>query len=1493
MKIVLTLAFFVFVSLSAHSQDNYWKAYLQGGGTSFHGSPVEACRVSHASYSANAGLTPNSFNLEGKSIGCTYNPGTPGYWGTGGSAVLDCGSLPETNDSNWCGKPNDSSGCSSNNPINISSGAKSLVQTDFVVGTGRLHFTRFYNNLAFHHQNGLAKAWSSNFHPRVRGDFRTAGGRFQIIEPSGEVLNMYKLNNGPWVFSGLPYNGDAGWVFGGKFSYREDRHDYEMITVSSTELTLIGPDRVERDFEFEWKIYRAIKPKMTKIRHPDGYTIDLNYNPDDVLESVTDSFGHTITFGYNARGLLESATAPDGTVYKYEYVEGPNASYYLGAGQVYGNTWHFLSILSKVIYPDGTPGTDSDNPFREYKYEHPTYWTGLTSLVDERGITTHTWDYAWHTDYGYRAISSVGPMGRELTTIEEVTPRQQYRVTNALGKQALYNYQQIDVMPYLTSVDGVASANCAASVDSISHNSKGYITSITKAEGQVETRSVDTSNGLLNSVTYGAGTSDAVTVDYLWDAAIRKPTEISYPGLRTNIVYGTDQLPSQVTYTDTTSHSQPYSTNGQQRVWGYTWQPNGLLQSIDGPLPGSGDSVSFTYDTDGFLASVTDVLGHTTTISSVDGMGRTTQFTDANGVSTSIAYTERGWVDLVTETSGLTARVTNFDYDLAGNLTRIDFPNGGWLSFTYDDSSWLTNVNSSTGDQIVYQHDLLGNITRADLTSGGGNAAWFTMQYDELGRLMQRLGGAGDSVNYGYDRSNRMTSVTDGLGRPWLAGFDALDRVVSQTDPEMHMVQYALDSDGDLTTFTDARNFATEFTRNGFGEVIREVSPDRGTTDYWRDAAGHVTRMLDAEGDDVLFTVDAAGRVLTETYPNQTALNVTYTYDDVSGGNSGRGRLTSVSGSVSAKAITYNGFGNITSFVSTVGGQTYPQTLLRNSAGELTKHTLPSGREVNYVYDTSGRIIDVTTNAAGGSIETIVSGVTYAPFGPMTGYAFGNGAIATIGVDASHRLSSLDVTGSGPSLLSKSYGYDNNSRVAYINDNLNSAHDATYSYTLDGRITSAVGPWGDFSWTYDAVGNRLSDTRYAGGSLLRDDDFVYSPSSNRLLSVNDSGGGVNRMISYTSDGNINTDIQTSAPSRDYDYGDDGRLETVSIGGAVVATYDYDAFEQRVRRTESGTVTHFVFSSDGRLIGEYDGATGSVISEYIWLADRLVGIVNGAGVISFVQTGHLGQPMLVMDGSAAMLWQGETTPFGVFVATSGSGSDPDLRFPGQWLEAGSGLYQNWHRDYDPTIGRYIEADPLGIAAGQSVYGYAGQDPLNLVDPEGLRAGPLGGATALFTALAVLLDGISDNLVCQMKNAGGGMPPGGPDWGSAFGEGFDRLGGHASDPLNYIPAGRAFKGFKGASGSFGGFGPKADPARGPLRDFWKRFIQDERGGRNREPMRRGIQPNKRQNKQARSALREALGKRSKISKEMEREFHDAITGQDYSYQELVDIAKELFE
>ncbi|MEQ1712164.1 MAG: RHS repeat-associated core domain-containing protein [Hyphomicrobium sp.] len=74
----------------------------------------------------------------------------------------------------------------------------------------------------------------------------------------------------------------------------------------------------------------------------------------------------------------------------------------------------------------------------------------------------------------------------------------------------------------------------------------------------------------------------------------------------------------------------------------------------------------------------------------------------------------------------------------------------------------------------------------------------------------------------------------------------------------------------------------------------------------------------------------------------------------------------------------------------------------------------------------------------------------------------------------------------------------------------------------------------------------------------------------------------------------------------------------------------------------------------------------------------------------------------------------------------SGSETlNARFPGQWFQVESGLHYNWHRHYDPTIGRYTQPDPLGFVDGPSVYAYARNAPGEVIDFTGLSPEVPGG------------------------------------------------------------------------------------------------------------------------------------------------------------------------
>ncbi len=85
----------------------------------------------------------------------------------------------------------------------------------------------------------------------------------------------------------------------------------------------------------------------------------------------------------------------------------------------------------------------------------------------------------------------------------------------------------------------------------------------------------------------------------------------------------------------------------------------------------------------------------------------------------------------------------------------------------------------------------------------------------------------------------------------------------------------------------------------------------------------------------------------------------------------------------------------------------------------------------------------------------------------------------------------------------------------------------------------------------------------------------------------------------------------------------------------------------------------------------------------------------------------------------IVWSAEYDAFGrTTVDISSTITQQPLRFPGQYYDEETGLHYNWNRYYDPDTGRYITSDPIGLGGGLNTYGYAMQNPINLIDPTGL-------------------------------------------------------------------------------------------------------------------------------------------------------------------------------
>ena len=173
----------------------------------------------------------------------------------------------------------------------------------------------------------------------------------------------------------------------------------------------------------------------------------------------------------------------------------------------------------------------------------------------------------------------------------------------------------------------------------------------------------------------------------------------------------------------------------------------------------------------------------------------------------------------------------------------------------------------------------------------------------------------------------------------------------------------------------------------------------------------------------------------------------------------------------------------------------------------------------------------------------------------------------------------------------------------------------------------------------------------------------------------------------------------------------------------------------MKKANSGETAHFVYDDAGHMLGEYDGSS-NVVNEIFWLGDVMVAMkgtmlcLAGGGctesATAYVWTDHLNTPreLTRVNGSNqhVSLWKWDSLPFGENPTNTNPSNLGTMffkhRFPGQYRDQETGLHQNWHRDYDPKLGRYVESDPIGLRAGTNTYVYAGSNPISFADTTGL-------------------------------------------------------------------------------------------------------------------------------------------------------------------------------
>ena len=1219
-------------------------------------------------------------------------------------------------------------------PINIVTGNAYRQETDFSGGAW-LTFRRFYNSTDTMASGMIGAQWRHSF-ARSLDLLDSPLTTIHMLRPDGRQYVFHKVNG---VWNGDPDVPDIlteqddvnGNPMGFQVWIAELKHTetYDASGVLQSVVDLKG-----QGITLGYSTSYATAPRL------------------GLLLTVTDTQGRQLNFAYNSSGNISKVTLPDGGTLTYAYDGNYN--------------------LASVTYPDGKS--------RAYAYNESSLTGGaalpnaLTGIVDEAGSRYESIGYSGSGAYvGYATSSSfTGNVGTTQVTYNGnggATVQYPLGVTSTLGITVV---QQVNKVTSASQSCGLA---CNQPFALRSYDTNGYPASTTDWNGNVTKTTYDI-NGLLNVQTVAFGTAAQRTTTTTWNTALRVPlTRIVQDSNGTTVsqetwVYNTTgqvlatcnsdpAVSAAASYTCAASGTLPVGVRRDT----YTY-----CSAVDGtqcPLVGLtlshadalGHATTYAYyltasavncgtpgaacNRPGDLKTVTDALGHVTTIASYDGAGRATRTVDSNGVISDLIYTSRGW--LATRTVRANANgsassndaITTIGYTAYGAVASITDPDGVVINYTYDAAHRLTDITDALGNYIHYTLDAAGNKTKED-TYDGGNTLRRTLSrsYNTLGQLTGITDGLNHTVfNAGYtdsyDANGNLVHTADGLGIQRKQGYDALNRLVSTLDnyngtdtaTQNTQATFAYDALDNLEGVTDPDSLSTTYDYDGLSNPKALHSPDTGTTSFQVDAAGNRIQQTDAKGIVRTTTYDAINRPVTVSYPD-SAQNIAYHYDEadsVTGcsGSFSSGRLTRIVETAVTTTYCYDNHGNVTKKSQADGSQVDITSYSYTAADRLSTLTTPSQTVTQYSRDTAGRISGVTVTPNGGAGQTVVSAISYMPFGPISSYTLGNGQTITRSYDANYQLTDLtspalnlhfarDVVGnitalgssSGANPAVETYGYDPLYRLADVNDSSGNAIEA---------------------YMYSKTGDRLSKIKNGG---LATGVYGYQNGTHWLTSI----GSAAR--SYDANGNT-IGSANAGQTLGFGYNDRNRLAVVQRNQQTVATYVYDAMGERVAKAVTSPQVvneHFAYDEASQLVGEY-GATNR---DYIWLGSLPVAVVDSGttSTISYVHADGLGTPRAVSDSAGNTIWQwayqsnsfGEQSPIGSYVYNP--------RFPGQYYDVETGLSYNISRDYESSTGRYVESDPLGLLAGPSTYDYVHSNPGSWVDPNGQldTSGPLGQA-----------------------------------------------------------------------------------------------------------------------------------------------------------------------